>query len=237
MRRVFKYLAALFINAYYWGLDYFYIGFWQFFGLLRHGDARVFLSPIHSAPKAPVIVIPGVYERWEFMKPVAQAIFKAGYTVHVVEGLGYNRGSVEDMARLVRHYVEGQHLSGCVIIGHSKGGLIGKYLLLQAEDTSLFKGMIAINAPFQGSKYAYILPGRFLRVFIPSSPLLALLAQNERVNEKIISIYSIFDPHIPGGSFLKGAKNLQLNIRGHFRIIKSKPLHSEIIACLKKFQD
>lgn len=235
MSKVLKRLIVVLVNGYFWGLDYLYIGFWQGLGLLRHSDARAFLLPTRPARNPPVILIPGVYERWEFMKPVAQAMYEAGYTIHIIEGLGYNRGSVEDMARLVHRYVVGQHLSGCVIVAHSKGGLIGKHLLMEHEASPLFKGMIAINAPFQGSKYAYVLPGKLLRTFIPNSPLLARLAQNERVNKNIVSIYSSFDPHIPRGSFLKGATNVQLTTRGHFRIIKSKILHDEVLACINKF--
>ena len=40
-----------------------------------------------------------------------------------------------------------------------------------------------------------------------------------RNNTRIVSIFGIFDPHIPGGSSLAGAHNIVLETGGHFRIL------------------
>lgn len=45
------------------------------------------------------------------------------------------------------------------------------------------------------------------------------LLREERVNEHITSVYGVFDPHIPEGSMLPGARNIQLDTAGHFRIL------------------
>jgi hypothetical protein len=45
------------------------------------------------------------------------------------------------------------------------------------------------------------------------------LSREERVNERITSLYGLFDPHIPEGSVLPGARNIQLDTGGHFRIL------------------
>jgi triacylglycerol lipase len=225
-------IKQLLINWYYWTLDYIYVGFWQVLGFMRHGDSQVFLKPENALQKTPVILIPGIYERWEFMKPIAVLLFDAGYTVHIVEGLGYNRGTVEDMARVIYEYTEEHNIKSSLIVAHSKGGLIGKYLLIHDNDHR-FKGMVALNAPFTGSKYASFLPLKSVRIFMPDSPLLKQLAVNSVANEKIVSIFGIFDPHIPHGSFLKGAKNIRLRTYGHFRTIKDKKVHKEILRSLE----
>ena len=45
------------------------------------------------------------------------------------------------------------------------------------------------------------------------------LSREGRVNERITSVYGLFDPHIPEGSMLPGARNIQLETAGHFRIL------------------
>ena len=93
--------------------------------------------------------------------------------------------------------------------------------------------MVALNTPFGGSVYAYLLPLASLRMFAPTSALLTLLSKDEAANRRIYSIYGIFDPHIPGGSFLKGATNIRLPTYGHFRIIKDRKVHEALLDAVK----
>lgn len=231
MPAILKRVARLVSNGYFWWLDYIYAGFWQFLGLLRRGNAEKLRSGVGGG-KPPVIIIPGIYERWEFMNPVVRVVAQQGHPVHVIEGLGYNRGTVEEMAAEVRKYVNERKLRGCIIVAHSKGGLIGKYLL--AENPELFKGMVAISTPFSGSKYAYFLPLPAIRTFLPNAPILALLQQNAQANKNIVSVYAAFDPHIPEGSFLEGAKNIKLPTHGHFRILKNRQVHTAVREALQE---
>ena len=47
----------------------------------------------------------------------------------------------------------------------------------------------------------------------------AALPSEQSVNEHITSVYGLFDPHIPEGSVLPGARNIQLATGGHFRLL------------------
>ncbi len=212
-------------NFYYWGLDYLYVARKQLNAFFDHTS----LDQYRTKGGQTVILIPGVYESWHFMQPIAKMLSSKGYDVRIIDGLGYNRGSVENMAEIVRTYIAENKLKDIAIVAHSKGGLIGKYLLSIFKGTSTVKVLIALNTPFSGSRYAYLIPHKPLRVFAPTSKLLLTLAEDSEVNNKIVSIYSAFDPHIPGGSKLDGAKNIQLKTYGHFRIMNSPEVHSEII--------
>ncbi len=234
MRNFLKKITRPLLYWYYWVLDYIYVGFWQVLGFFRRTDVRAFLQPSWSPHKKQVILLPGIYERWEFMKPIAKVLLDAGYSVHVIEGLGFNTDNVKQAAKVVEAYVSENNLENCIIVAHSKGGLIGKYLLGYGQTKHRFKGLVALNTPFGGSVYAYLLPFASLRIFSPSSPIVTLLAKNEAVNERIYSIFGKFDPHIPGGSFLKGANNIQLSTYGHFRIIKDKRVHGELLKAVGK---
>jgi len=66
-----------------------------------------------------------------------------------------------------------------------------------------------------------------LRIFIPNDPTILALTREAAVNPRIVSVYGRFDPHIPGGSRLDGAKNVQLDTGGHFRILAHPRVFAE----------
>lgn len=201
-----------------WASDYLYVGYWQVHGFLFPRDPAVYLHPAGPA-RTPVLLIPGVFENWQFLRPLAGYLFERGHPVHTVAPLGYNRGAIEDMAVLVERYLVEQDLHGVLVLAHSKGGLIGKQVMTLAEGSRRVERMIAVNTPFSGSVYANLFPLASIRAFSPRNPFLQQLQGNETVNARITSVYSSFDPHIPGGSHLAGARNIQLETMGHFRPI------------------
>lgn len=201
-----------------WFLDYLYVARWQIHAFLFPADHRHFLRGTRPGA-APVVLIPGIWETWQFLHPIAERLHAAGHPVHRVKGFGYNHGSVPDMAVVVERYLEENDLRGVLFVAHSKGGLIGKYVMTASDQAWRVDRMTAINTPFSGSVYARFAPLRRLRDFSPSNAGLLKLAENLEVNRHIASVYSVFDPHIPGGSFLEGAVNIELEAMGHFRPI------------------
>jgi hypothetical protein len=79
-----------------------------------------------------IVLLPGVYEHWTFLRPLGDALNAAGHRVNVVHGLGMNRrGIVETSERLGRALAAKPPAgAGRVLVAHSKGGLIGKHLLV-----------------------------------------------------------------------------------------------------------
>jgi pimeloyl-ACP methyl ester carboxylesterase len=93
------------------------------------------------------------------------------------------------------------------------------------------RGMVAVAAPFGGSAYArYLAVSRSLRIFSPRDATILLLGHETSVNARIVSIYGRFDPHIPGGSALTGARNIELDTGGHFRILAHPRIVAEVAA-------
>jgi triacylglycerol lipase len=213
-----------------WMLDYAYVGFWQVHGFVLREDPARYLTPAPGAPdgKVPVLLIPGIYETWQFMRPIADHLHRAGHPVHVVQKLGYNRGTVEAMALLAAGYIEEHDLTDVVVVAHSKGGLIGKFLMTMSSIAPRITRLVAINTPFSGSVYAnfFLLPS--IRAFSPRDRTLRALLANLEINAHITSIYGRFDPHIPGGSFVEGARNIQLDTMGHFRPIADARVLQEV---------
>jgi triacylglycerol lipase len=221
-------------EAVWWAMDYAYAGVWQ----ARGAVSRVRPAHYLTGDLAPVIVIPGIYESWNFMQPVIDAVHSAGHPVHVITALHRNRRPVAFGAAAVVDYIHQQQLSGAIIVSHSKGGLIGKQtmMLLEAEATApdhdprarAVASMVAICAPFSGSRYADFMLLPSLRAFRAKNVALMALRANEEVNARIMSVYGRFDPHIPEGSELPGGENVLINTGGHFRILA----HPDTIAAV-----
>jgi pimeloyl-ACP methyl ester carboxylesterase len=180
-----------------------------------------------------VVLVPGVYESWRFLQPLTDAVRAAGHAVHVVDDLGFNSGQIPEMAAAVRRYADSRDLPRVALLGHSKGGLIGKHLLVHANADSRFDRLVAVNTPFCGSTRARWIPLPAVQVFRPDAPLVQELEAHTAVNAAITSIYSAVDPNIPGGSRLEGARNVEVDTVGHFRALSDPRVRNAVLAALR----
>ena len=180
-------------------------------------------------PRPDVILVPGVYESWRFMAPLASLLSRHGHRVHVLRSLGYNRRPVPAGAALLGRYLAEHDLRDVVVVGHSKGGLIGKLAMVREDPAGRIRSLVAISTPFAGSDYARWVPLPAVRAFVPTDATLALLDAEPEVNARITSVYSRFDPHIPAGSALDGARNVELATPGHFRVLADPQLGAVLL--------
>lgn len=223
---------CLLARAGLWLLDYLYAGYWQAHGILLRSDPQRYLDP--SRTRQPVLLIPGVYERWQFLRPLADALAERGHPIHVLPGLGWNTRTVTASADVVRDYLQGRDLSDVLLVAHSKGGLIGKHAMLHQDPEGRIDRMIAVATPFAGSVYARLFLVPSIRAFSPRDRTLRMLAEQLEVNARITSIWGAFDPHIPGGSRLDGATNVLLGTSGHFRILRQPELVDAVLAAAER---
>ncbi|WP_235522540.1 MULTISPECIES: esterase/lipase family protein [unclassified Plantibacter] len=207
----------------WWIRDYGYAAVWQVRAFASRTDPHGFLS----GDRSPVVVLPGVYETWRFLEPLIRRLHDDGHPVHVIDPLGRNDRTVPVAARLVADYLVATDLQDAVLLAHSKGGLVGKYVMSLGGSGDRITGMVAVAAPFAGSRYARLMLLPSLRIFVPNDPTILALAREAAVNPRIVSVYGRFDPHIPGGSRLDGAKNVQLDTGGHFRILAHPRVFAE----------
>lgn len=210
--------------------------------------------------QVPVLLIPGIYESWRFLDPLVERLLEAGHPVHVVRELGLNHRSVRSGADVVAAHLRTLAAHEVVLVAHSKGGLIGKQVLLDRVDGAApgaqsgaggaqvgldsapgdaqagprVLGLVAVNAPFQGSAYATYMPVRAVRDLSPRA--VRALAEQRVVDALITSLYTSWDPHIPGGSSLPGARNVQVPAVGHFRILGDRDTQDAIVAAVRGYQ-
>lgn len=170
--------------------------------------------------RRPVVLLPGVYERWHFLRPIADALAAAGHPVHVVRELGINDRAIPRSAERVLAFLEARDLRGVALVAHSKGGLIGKAAMLDDAEGRIDR-LVAVATPFSGSRMADYMVVPAMRAFRPANPVIRRLAAERDVNARITSIFPSYDPHIPEGSVLDGGTNVRLDVVGHFRILEA----------------
>lgn len=168
---------------------------------------------------APVLLIPGVYEPWRYLLTVGRRLNAVGHPVHVLPELGYNLAPIPDTAAAAQRYLDEHDLHRVAIVGHSKGGIVGKHMMAVDDLENRIERMVAIASPFSGSARAKYIPVRTIRPFLPGDSLLSTLAANLELNSRITSIYPELDQVIPNGSYLEGAVNIEIPIVGHFRLL------------------
>ncbi|WEK59809.1 MAG: alpha/beta hydrolase [Candidatus Microbacterium colombiense] len=212
----------------WWVADYAYAAFWQ----VRASFGRRDAGSLSRGGAAPIVILPGVYETWRFLQPLITAIHTRGHPVHVLDALSRNRLPVADAAKLVTEFIERADLTDVILVAHSKGGLAGK-IVMTGPGAGRVRAMLAIATPFGGSRYARRMPGRTLRAFSPDDPSILSLAELRDVNARIVSIFAAFDPHIPEGSELIGAKNVRLETGGHFRVLAHPRVLGELAALVE----
>ena len=146
--------------------------------------------------KPPVILIPGVNIKWQFLKAIADLISLNGNPVYAVEHLGYNTKAIDHSAKVIRELIDEKNLHDVIIVAHSKGGLIAKHLLAYDNKDGRIVKVIAIATPFQGSHLVKFIRSKTLKELHPESEIIKKLHSQADVNHKIVSIFGEYDNHV-----------------------------------------
>ncbi|WGT47805.1 esterase/lipase family protein [Tessaracoccus lacteus] len=201
-------------RGWFWGADYRYVAWALGGGLMR----RAVPARYADGDGRPVVLLPGVLEDWTMMRPVAEALHAAGHPVHTLPELRRNTATLADGAVIAAAYLAARDLTDVVLVAHSKGGLVGKLVML-GEEGRRVHSLVAVATPFAGSSLARLIPWRVVSSLSPADAAIVDLGARSEVNDRITSISPAFDPHIPGGSHLPGAVNVEVAAMGHFRIL------------------
>lgn len=203
---------------------------WWLHAFTRRGTPDAFAEPgpdpSHSTP---LVLLPGIWERWTYLVPLARALNGHGHPAHLIGALGANGAPLDVAAGVVARFLVERDLHGVIFVAHSKGGLIGKRVMLDPGVADRVRGMVALSTPFAGSSLAWPIFNRSpLGVFAPTGPAIIDLAAQRDVNARIISLQPIHDQVIPQGSRLEGARNVTLPVAGHFRPLRNHEVQRTI---------
>lgn len=185
--------------------------------------------------KSPVILLAGMSLRWQFLRHLGIRISLEGHAVYVVPGLGRNFLSVAASAQLIRKLIEKNDLRDVVIVAHSKGGIVGKYLLIHHNKDKRIKRLIAIAPPFYGSTWARLHKHPVLQELLPGSQFLQELNEHTEVNKRIEVILSEHDNVIvPHTTYLVGGHTVVVKGHGHHHVIFLEEVEDIIMKILDK---
>lgn len=181
--------------------------------------------------KKPIILIPGIFEKWNFLKAIADPLSLMGHPIYILENIGYNNIKIDYASKLVLEFIEEKKLKQVIVIAHSKGGLIGKNILLSNNNSQVDK-VIAIATPFNGSRIGKLIFHKAVREILPDSKIIKSLSATKDINHKIVSIFGVFDNHIwPRSScYLDGAKNIEVEVGGHHKILFDRRVREVIVS-------
>ncbi|MDB5238577.1 MAG: alpha/beta hydrolase [Candidatus Kaiserbacteria bacterium] len=185
--------------------------------------------------KTAAVLIPGILGTWAFMKDIGDRLSLAGHAVYTVPALGNNMLDIASSAKIVQSLIERENIHEAVLVTHSKGGLIGKHLLAH-QGAGCVPGMVAIAAPFSGSRMARLVPLRAFRELDTESAVIHELAEERSVNDRIISIMPEYDNHVwaEQGSYLEGAQNITVAVRGHHKVLFSPQVWDAVVKAVEE---
>lgn len=188
-----------------------------------------------------VVVLPGILENPRYLTPLVTRLRAEGNRVTVVDSLGFNLHRLDASVERTLSELTRARVRDAVIVAHSKGGLIGKALLLDPRSEGLLVGMVAVATPFAGSllwaraQRNTAVNASPLGLFHPEHPDLARLHAACAVNPRIVSLAPRYDQVVPGGSHLEGAGNETLPVAGHFRAVRDPACLTVIAARVASF--
>ena len=202
----------------------------------RHKPPKHYLGHVVDG-KIPIIILPGLGARWGFYKKLGDHISLLGHPVYIVPKLGNNRDNIPASAKKVREIIEENNLKNIILVAHSKGGLISKYLLLHEDPDKRVKGVIAIASPFHGSSMGKLIPLPAIQELTPNSKIIKYLKEHSEVDRKIVSIIPSYDNLVwhPEGSYLEGAmQNINVDVAGHSLVVNNKIVRNHVIEWIEK---
>jgi triacylglycerol lipase len=219
-------IISLFADVYYF--------FRLLYLMVRHKNPpKSFGNPKN---RTEIVVIPGVYNTWAALIKLIEFLSKS-HKVHVVPQLKRNSEDIKSSAEIVRNLIDEKKLDKVVLVGHSKGGLIGKYLLTHLNSDDKVIGLVSIATPYSGTSIANYY--KRWSMFSPRSKMINELSDEAKVNKKIIAIYSSTDPFIwhKNKGFLKGAlDNIEIKNHGHQQVLFSKKIFEEVSKSIKRLE-
>lgn len=183
---------------------------------LRRGrEVRSYPKAWSGGNRGEIVLIPGINEKWTFLGPLGDYLNNKGWRVHYP--VSNTRSSIEEIGMEIEEYTQRMNLKKIITIGHSKGGLVARWLLASKIKSKISQTFV-IAAPNRGTLLAY-LPLEGIGQLKPNTKIIYQLNQGK--NRGVINIYPKWDNHIlPNSSLLlAGAKNIRVDIGGHTRIL------------------
>ncbi len=172
--------------------------------------------------KETVLILQGIHEQPYFLMTIAKELHAMGYGINGVYSQKETEEKIEFLAEKTAQFIIHNRLRKVILVAHSKGGLVAKYMVdTYPEINRLVKKIVTLSSPYQGSFLANLVPGYIQLDY--KNTFLEKMGKHSENNHKFLVLYPTFDNHVIPFSSLKlgGAKNIRIPINGHTRILES----------------
>jgi hypothetical protein len=188
----------------------------------------------------PIILVHGYAMSRACFMPLARRLARAG--LGPVLGFEYwTLGKVSSGARELGSYVEQVCRElGCDqvdVIGHSMGGLVGRYYVTLAGGAPRVRNLMTIGSPHRGTDVSAVGVGRPNKeLFIGSSLIQRLVAAPTPPGTRITAIWSRGDAVVPGARLARmhGVEEIVYDDLGHVAMLASGRVARAIIERLRE---
>jgi pimeloyl-ACP methyl ester carboxylesterase len=204
-------------------------------------------TPLHCTEQ-PVLLLHGFLATPLTLSTLVARLRRSGHCPHIVQLGGllgrFNALPIEGVARVVADRVEQlvqAHRSERIdVVGHSEGGLIGRYYVQRLDGAHRVRHLVTLGTPHRGTFWAYA--GYLLGSLVPSlpqmapgSPLLRALTDESFPRAvRLTSVYSRSDSICPPSSCRLESqrrahlKNVEVARVGHLEFLFSARISSII---------
>ena len=206
---------------------------------VRLGDRYTSQVPLQyldpSAASTPIILLHGYFHNRSAFVIMRRSLKKFGF--RSVDTMNYNviGHDVQELAhQLAEHVDEILERTGSThvhLIGHSLGGLVGRYYIQKLGGHEKVHTCITLGTPHRGTHTAWVGRGKTARQLRPGSMLLRQIARSSRAMPvRFISFYSNLDSLVLPASNAKitepslRARNIFVKDLGHLSLLISRPL-------------
>lgn len=198
-------------------------------------DAKTICSTWLQTSGGDVLFIQGYLGCLYPFVPLGNALHARGYRVHYVDMPTFN--TTKPVQKIAQHFVDyilTHNLNTLSIVGHSKGGIIAKYILKHYPEVgSRIRKVVTIATPHRGARWTN-LPFPGMREISPHSPLLTDLAHKE-IEEKIVAICNTSDLliHSENEKTEHGTNHI-VDVWGHKNIMFHPDMIARVISTLSQ---
>lgn len=187
----------------------------------------------------PVIVIHGYAMNRANFFPLAVRLARAGLGPIVgfeYWSLGRTAAAARQLGWFVDQVCRATGASQVDIIGHSMGGVVGRYYVQLAGGDGIVNNLVTLGSPLSGTDVSRLGVGHPTRELLLGSRLVMRLAVSPPpVHTRTTVIWSRADALVPGGRQrpVAGAETLMYDDLGHVALLGSRRVADDIIARLR----
>ena len=187
----------------------------------------------------PIILVHGYAMNRANFLPLAARLARAGLGPIVgfeYWTLGKTASAAKKLAALVDEVRARTGAATVDIVGHSMGGVVGRYYVTLGGGDGVVANLVTLGTPHAGTEASAVGIGRPIRELMGNSSLLTRLATAKRPEHtRITVIWSRADALVPSAreAHLVGTDELILDDVGHLGLLASRRVATAIIERLK----